>query len=137
MKKSILIISCIAILQSCTQEEIISPFGNVTLGHLTGQLLVCDSVRTVSNGTSTLQIVGKGKGRDLTFGNDGKLTVYSNPVTVMIFQTEGVAKIYYWTPPASLNTSQFFTIKAMTEKNIQLEHTEGAGSTVNQYFTVE
>ena len=106
---------------SCKKEIKSSGFENFF-----NKLLVCDSVKTETNGAISVMIVGKGKGFDLLFsptasagryGTNGTYTRYSSPNQKMNFRYERPEKLYYWPLNSSIHEGDYFTIQSATGKN--------------------
>lgn len=105
---------------------------------LQGKYLICDSVKTTVNGTTTKQVLGKGKGWDRTFGIYANLEIYSSPVVYKNFSYEAPNKIYYWNTTSPYSTEQFYTVISASKTNLVLAETEkGTAKVFTTYFTAE
>src|SRR3954468_7015840 len=109
MKHLLILIVTITVFSSCSKDEKPDPQRDA-FAAFQGKYLVCESVVTTINGSSTTQVIGKGKGRDLNFGLYGNLEIYTTPLTVKSYQFQTPDKIYYWT--TTYNSNQFYTIQS-------------------------
>jgi hypothetical protein len=134
MFRSLFLFIASAMLFSCSKEE--KPDAQRdAFAAFQGKYLVCESIVTTINGTSTTQVIGKGKGRDLTFGLYGNLDIHTTPLTTKTYQFETPDKIYYWT--TTFNSSQYYTIQSMNGNKIVLVDKDPAGAVLTEYFTAE
>src|SRR4051812_25553336 len=135
MKQYLVLFLAVVVFFSCSKQENVDP-EVAAFAALQGKYLVCESVVTTINGRSTTQVVGKGKGRDLTFGLYGNLDIHTTPVTTKSYQFQSPDKIYYWT--TSSNSNEFYTVQSITSNKLVLLETDPAtGAVVVQSFTAE
>jgi hypothetical protein len=134
MKHFLILIVAITVFSSCSKDEKADPQRDA-FAAFQGKYLVCESVVTTINGSSTTEVVGKGKGRDLNFGLYGNLEVYTTPLTVKSYQFQSPDKIYYWT--TTYNSNQFYTIQSMSGNKIVLVETDPSGKVFTEFFTAE
>ena len=99
-----------------------------------GRYLVCDSIKTTSNVTTTTQVLGKGKGFDRNFGIYGNLEIYSTPPVYRSYDFEGPDKIHYRGPSSE---TSFYTIVSMGGNKLVLRNTDATGKVLTEYFTAE
>ena len=88
---------------SCEKEDKTPDPVKDAFSELQGKYLVCDSVKTTANGITTIQVLGKGKGWDRSFGLYGNLEIYSSPIVIKNYSYGSPDKIYYW------NRSEFLS----------------------------
>jgi hypothetical protein len=138
MKKVLLTVITASIFMSCQKEDDLSDPVKNALISLQGKYLVCDSVKTTTNGLTTTQVLGKGKGWDRTFGLYGNLEIYSSPVLYKNYQYQSPDKIYYSNTNAPSQMDQYFTIQSITNtKLILIETEQGTGKVFREYFTAQ
>ena len=138
MKKFISLIAVVSVFISCQKDEDTSDPVKNALMSLQGKYLICDSIKTTVNGTTTTQVLGKGKGWDRTFGLYGNLEIYSSAVVYKSYQYEKPNKIYYWNTNGPYDTNQFFTVQsASNTKLVLLETEQGTGKAFTEFFTAE
>lgn len=135
MRKILTTIITITVFLGCKKDE--KPDAQRdAFAALQGKYLVCESIKTTQNGRTTTQVIGKGKGLDITFGVYGNLDVYTSPITSKKYQYESPAKIYYWT--TTYDANQFYTIQSITGNSIVLVETDAAaGKVMTESFTAE
>ncbi|MCW3107850.1 MAG: hypothetical protein JWQ09_2356 [Segetibacter sp.] len=119
---------------SCKKDEKPDPQRDA-FAAFQGKYLVCDSVRTTINGTTTTQVLGKGKGWDLNFGLYGNLEVYSSPTVYKSYTFESPDKIYYWT--TTYDSNKYYTVQSTSGSKIVLRDTDQTGKVFTEYFTAE
>ncbi len=118
MKKLLACIFTIATLAACNKDNRPPDANEDALTAFGGKYLVCDSVKTTVNGSTTTQILGKGKGWDIIFGLYGNLQVNSTPVAYKNYSYESPDKIYYWPVSSSYLTNQYYTIISITSNKL-------------------
>jgi hypothetical protein len=135
MKKILVLVITATIFLSCQKDQ--KPDAQRdAFAAFQGKYLVCESVVTTVNGRNTTQILGKGKGLDMTFGLYGNLDIYSSPVTLRMYQYQSPDKIYYWT--TAYDSKQYYTIQSISGNNIVLVDTDPvSGKVTTQFFTAE
>lgn len=136
MKKIFAAIVTTTFLLSCSKEDKKADPARDAFVTFQAKYLVCDSVKTTLGGFTTTQVVGKGKGMDITFGPYGNLDIYTNPVTTKKYEFQSPDKIYYWA--TAYDSNQYYTIQSMSGNKIVLIDTDkAAGKVVTLTFTAE
>jgi hypothetical protein len=135
MKKLLVLVITATVFLSCSKDP--KPDAQRdAFAAFQGKYLVCESIRTTVNGRTTTQVLGKGKGADISFGLYGNLEIYSTPPVTKKYQYESPDKIYYWT--TAYDSKQYYTIQSMTGNQIVLVDTDPAsGRVMTEYFTAE
>lgn len=135
MKKLLLVMVAVSVFFSCKKDEKPDPQRDA-FAAFQGKYLVCDSVKTTINGTTTTQVIGKGKGWDLNFGLYGNLEVYSLPTTIYkSYMFESPDKIYYWTD--NYDSNKYYTVESTGSGKLVLRDTDVSGKIYTEYFTAE
>ena len=135
MKKNLVWMIAAMVFFSCKKDEKIDPQLNA-FATFQGKYLVCDSIVTTANGTTTTQVIGKGKGADITFGLYGNLEIFTTPTTNYNYQFESPDKVYYW--QTNYDSNQFYTIQSMGgNKIVLLMNDTATGNVLVEYFTAE
>ena len=136
MKKLFVLVISIAFLFSCQKPEKFDPQTEAFM-NLRGKYLVCDSIKTLFNGSTSTEVVGKGKGRDMTFGLYANLEIHSSPMVYKMYQYEAPDKILY-TATSANETNPYYTIQSINGNKIVLIQTEqSTGKILTKYFTAE
>ena len=120
------------ILISCSKEKDTDPQIK-TFENLLGKYMVCDSVKTTTNGFTTKQVLGKGKGSDIIIGRYGMFTVVSNPEVTYKFNFVP-GKLYYWLD--NYDENQFYQVNSLEGSKMVLQNQEG-NSTKVRFYTAE
>ena len=133
MKKLFASIITITFFLSCSKDKKPDPQLDA-FAAFQGKYLVCESIKTTINGRSTTEVIGKGKGLDITFGYYGNLDIYTSPITSKRYQFESPDKIYYWT--TDYDSNLYYTVQSMSGNKIVLVETDqAAGKVMAEYFT--
>jgi len=134
MRKFLFLVIAVTGLFSCSKDSTSDPQRDA-FAAFQGKYLVFESIVTTINGRSTTQVIGKGKGWDLSFGLYGNLDIYTTPLTTKSYQFETPDKIYYWT--TTYNSSQYYTIQSMSGNKIVLVDKDPSGAVLTEYFAAE
>lgn len=125
-----------ALFFACAKDDEAPDAARDAFAAFQGKYLICDSIKTTLNGRNTTQVLGKGKGNDLSFGLYGNLDIYSSPAGYKSYQFQTPDKVYYWA--TTYQTTQFYTIQSISGKKIVLIDSDpSSGKVFIEYFTAE
>jgi hypothetical protein len=137
MRKLFVVIIAFTLFISCKKDEKPDPQRDA-FAAFQGKYLVCDSIKTTVNGRTTKQVLGKGKGWDVSFGVYSNLEIYSSPVVYKNYAYESPDKVYYWSQGTTYQPDRYYTIISAANNKLVLKDTEpGTGSVLTEYFTAE
>lgn len=120
----------IAFFISCRKEE-----PEVNIDNLKGKYLVCDSIKTTTNGKVSVIVKGIGTGEDIKIDTNRVLTIYSIPNKVYSYRLRGI-NLYFWTKGTDPHAGDYYVIYNKTATKVELEiENKAADNYVRYYFT--
>ncbi len=115
----------------CKKEE-----PEINIDNLKGKYLVCDSIKTTTNGKATVIVKGIGTGEDIKIDTNRVLTIYTTPNKLYSYRLRGI-NLYFWTKGTDPHAGDYYVIYNKTAAKVELEiENKAADNYVRYYFTV-
>ncbi len=133
MMKKILVLALSVVVFSCSKKQ--DDAFVLSFQNLQNKYLVCDSEKTIFNGAANVQRIGKGKGFDLRFLDNGTVTAYTTPQSSFNYYIQSPNKLIYYVE--GKDTAFAVDVPLVTTTKLVLQTYDSLGKTYQKFYTPE